>query len=155
MFQILIKKGSVSGGFTLIELILYISLSATILLAISLFFILLLQVRIKSQVIATVNQEGERAMSIITQAIRNAVSINNPDESGEETETLSLNTNVSEKNPTTFYLSNGIIMMKEGDSGAVPITSDLVVVSNLKFRNLSGSSAPANIDITFTINHIK
>lgn len=140
-------------GFTLIELLLYIALSAMVLLVTSMFLISVLEGRVKNQTIATVDQEGNRAMTIITQTIRNSSSINSPT-IGTDSATLSLNTGIVGKDPTIFDLSSGAIRMTEGANTPVNLTSNLVIISNLNFRNLSRPSTPGNIDVTFNVEHI-
>jgi len=140
-------------GFTLIELVLYISLSAAVLLTTVMFLMSILSARVKNQTIETVNQEGNRATLIITQTVRNATAINSPT-SGNISNTLSVNTGVAGKDPTIFTLSNGAITMQEGSNPPVALTSNLVIISNLNFRNFSGSSTPGNVDVSFTTTHI-
>lgn len=154
MFKKITKKiNNNCKGFTLVELLLYIALTSIILFTTAMFLVSLLESRVKNQTIATVDQEGNQTMATITQTIRNAVSINSPT-IGTDSATLSLNTGVSGKDPTIFSLSNGTIMMQEGSGSPVALTSNLVIISNLKFRNLSRASTPGNIDVTFTVEHI-
>jgi Tfp pilus assembly protein PilW len=135
-------------GFSLIEIILYISLSGIILFTTAVTFISVLDARTKNQTIAIVDQEGAKAMSIITQTVRNANAINSPT-AGNSASTLSVNTGSSD--PKVFTLTNGAITMQEGGGEAVALTSSLVTISNLNFRNLSGTSSPGNVDVTFTV----
>jgi len=62
-------------GFSLVELLLYISIASILLLAISVFFSFLLRARIKNQVIAEVEQQGLSVMHLMTQTTRNAEAI--------------------------------------------------------------------------------
>ena len=140
-------------GFTLIELLLYIGLSSIILFTVAMFSITLLESRVKNQTIATVDQEGNMAMATITQALRNATAINTPS-IGTDSTTLSINTEIAGNNPTIFDLNNGVIRIKEGTADPVALTSNLVIISNLNFRNLSRPDTPGNIDITFNVEHI-
>ena len=140
-------------GFTLIELLLYITLASAILFVTSMFAISLLEARVKNQTIATVDQEGNQAMAIITQTLRNATAINSPT-IGTDSAVLSLNTGVAGKDPTVFDLSSGVIRMTEGANPPVALTSNLVIISNLNFRNLSRPGTPGNVDVTFTVDHI-
>ncbi len=144
---------STTRGFTLIELLLYISLSAIVLLVISLFFITLLESRVKNQTVATVDQEGDQAMVLMTQTIRNAVAINSPATSTESS-ILSLTTENPTNNPTIFDSASGTIRMTEGANAPVALTSNRVIISNLIFRNLSRPNTPGNIDISYTVTHI-
>src|SRR3989344_8594659 len=79
------------NGFTLVELLLYVAISSVILLVTSLFLSVLLESRIKSQVIAEVEQQGAQVMQIMTQSIRNAETINSPAQ-GVSGASLSINT---------------------------------------------------------------
>lgn len=146
-------KIKIQNGFTLIELLLYVSLSAIILLAIVMFASSLLEARVRNQTVATVDQEGNRAVSLITQTVRNSIAINSPT-IGTESAVLSLNTGIGGNDPTVFSLVNGAIMMTEGANPAVALTSNLVVISNLNFRNLSRPGTPGNVDVTFTVDHV-
>ncbi len=146
-------NNSKQKGFTLIELLLYMGLSAMVLFVTSMFLITLLEARVKNQTIATVNQEGNQAMSIITQTLRNATAINSPT-IGTDSAVLSVNTPITGNNPTVFDLSNGAIRMTEGINPSVNLTSNLVIITNLNFRNLSRPSTPGNVDITFNVEHI-
>ena len=62
-------------AFTLIELIIYISLVSLMLLGIASFTKMTLQTRARNQVIAEVEQQGVQVMQILSQTIRNAESI--------------------------------------------------------------------------------
>jgi Tfp pilus assembly protein PilW len=140
-------------GFTLIELLLYMSLSVIVIFTTSMFLITLLESRVKNQTIATVDLEGNQAMTIITQTLRNAVSINSP-VTGTDSAVLSLETENALNNPTVFSLSGGVITMQEVGNLPVALTSNLVIISNLNFRNLSRPGTPGNVDVNFTVDHI-
>ena len=62
----------------MIELLLYLALSAAILLAVSVFLSILLRSRIKNQTVAEVEQQGIAVMNHLTAAIRSAENINEP-----------------------------------------------------------------------------
>lgn len=142
------------SGFTLIELLLYVSIAATMLLAISILFSVLLSGRVKNQTIAEVNEQGVLAMQIMTQAVRNADSINLPS-AGASASTLSLVMPTPAQNPTVFDLTSNVIRTTEGAGSAVPLTnSTRVTVSSLTFQNLSLSGTPGTIRIQFTLTHI-
>ena len=138
-------------GVSLLEILLYISLSSIILLTTTMFLMSVLGARAKNQTIATVDQGGSQAMSIITQTLRNATAINSPTQ-GNTASTLSVNTGTND--PTVFTLSNKVITMQQGSGSPIALTSNLVTISNLTFTNLSGSSTPGNISISFTVTHI-
>jgi len=137
-------------AFTLIELLLSLGMMATILLAVSVFFVNVLQVRTKSQVISEVEQQGQAVMQIITQTGRNALLINAP-AVGITANSVSVNVSDAPKSPTIFDLNSGAIRIKEGAAAAVALTSSNVVASNLTFNNLSRPSTKGTIKIQFTL----
>lgn len=139
-------------GFTLIELILYTGISSFILLAITLFATLMIQGRIKSEVINEVEQQGYQTMQIITQSIRNAQEIISPTTGGAST--LSLTMRDSNTNPTQINSQNGKIYIQEGRNEGINLTNNQVDASSLNFTNLSRQGTPGIIHIEFTLSHI-
>lgn len=135
-------------GFSLIELLLYISMTAIVVLVISGLLYTILQSKVKNQTIAEVEQQGALAVQIISQTIRNSQSINTPT-SGSSGNSLSLAQVSASVNPTVFDLSNGSLRITEGTGSAVSLTNSRVSVSGLTFQNLS-----ASVKFQFTISHI-
>ena len=140
-------------GFTLIELILYVGISSFILLVAFLFVSQILEVRTKSQAIAEVEQQGDWAVQIITQAIRNSKSPINFPAVGVSGNYLSLAMDDSAKNPTVFNLSSGAITMSEAGVGELNLTNSNVVVSNLSFQNVSRTGTAGNIKFSFVVSY--
>lgn len=145
-------KSKSAHGFTLVELLLYISISAIILLVTSAFLATLLQSRIKNQTIAEVEGQGMQTMQIITQTVRNADTINSPIP-GISATSLSINTITAGNNPTIFDLGSGAIQIKEGLATVVPLLNSRIIATNLSFANLSRASTPGTIRIQFTLTH--
>jgi type II secretory pathway pseudopilin PulG len=150
-----ILRNSARGrsGFTLIELILYVGIIGVLLLVISTFLSLLLQSRIKNQVIGEVEQQGLHAMRLITQTVRNADTINAP-ATGASGASLSLNTYTAAVNPTVFDLSGGVLRIKEGADAVVPLTNARVTASSLSVQNLTRTSTPGVLRIQFTLTAV-
>lgn len=140
-------------GFTLLELLLYIATSAAILLVISGFLSVLLRARIKNQTVADVEAQGQAAMQLMTQTIRNSATINSPAQ-GISAAFVSLNTYTTVNNPTIFDLSGGVLRIKEGAATTIPLTNSRVVVSGLSFQNLSRTSSPGTVRVQFTLTHV-
>jgi len=147
-----IYKQKRKRGFTLIELLLYVSISSIILLVTSTFLFSLLQSRIKNQTIAEVEQQGLQVMQVITQAVRNADSINTPLQ-GASSASLSLNTVVALNNPTIFDLASGVIRIKEGTGEAISLINSRITASSLNFQNFSRTNTPGTVRIQFTLTH--
>lgn len=142
-----------TGGYTLLELLLYISLYSIIMLSIMGLLFTLLEVRIKSRTEAEVDQQGVQIIQLITQAIRNADNINSPT-AGTSSALLSLDMPGTNLDPTVFDLSSGAIRIAETNGTPVNLSNSLVTVSNLTFTNLSRSQTPGNVRIEFTVTYV-
>ncbi|MCR4328495.1 MAG: prepilin-type N-terminal cleavage/methylation domain-containing protein [Patescibacteria group bacterium] len=139
-------------GFTLIELLLYVAVASVLLSAISTFFFILLESRVKNQTIAEVEQQGMRVMQMITRASRNAEAITSPSQ-GASAASLILDVITVADDPTVFDLSGGVLRIKEGSGSVIPLTNSRVTASSLSFFNLSRASTPGAISIQFTLTH--
>jgi len=129
-------------GFTLVELLLYVSIVAVVILFAAAFLSLLMQSRLKNQTIAEVEQQGVQVMQTITQTIRNADTINSPAQ-GETAASLSIDS-------TIFDLSSGVIRITQGGT-PISLTNFQVTASSLSFYNLSRTDTPGTIRIQFTL----
>lgn len=149
----MMTKPSTHNAFTLVELLLYISTAAVILLVTSLFLSMLLESRIKNQTVAEVEQQGLQVMQLVTQTLRNAAAINAPAQ-GASASSLSLNTYTAAFNPTVFDLSGGAIRVAEGGGSPISLTNTRVSASALTFQNLSRSGTPGIIRVSFVLTSV-
>ena len=138
-------------GYTLIELLLYVTIVSTLLIAMSLFFGMSADARIKNQSIAEVEQQGTATMEYITQTLRGATSISVP-AIGATGASLTAVVPTGSLSPTIFDLSGGSIRIKEGAGTAIPLTNNLVTVTSLTFSNLSRSGTVEMVQISFTVS---
>ena len=141
-------------GFTLVELIIYMGIIGVILMVASTFAWQIILGNIKVGAYREVEQNVSFAMEKITTAVRNSSKIVEPEEPGEETDYLFLRMSDPSKTLTKFKISDGKIIMSEGDKGPYPLTTDLVQVTNLKFTNLSYEDTPGTVKIEMTIEHV-
>lgn len=146
-------KKNKKSGFTLIELLLYIAISSAILLSTSIFLSILLESRVKNQVISEVEGQGVFAMQIMTQAIRNGDSITSP-ALGSSAASLTVATISPGTNPTIFDLSSGALRIKEGANANVSLTNSRITVSALSFSNLSRLGTPGTVRVSFTLTAV-
>ncbi len=146
-------KRPARSGFTLIELLLYVGITSIILFAISLFFSVLLQSRIKSDTVTDVEQQGAQAVLVMTQAIRNADAVNAP-LPGASASSLSLTTSSTGPSPTVFSLSGGALTLTQGVAVPIALTNDRVIVSALTFTNLARSGTPDIIRVSFVLTAV-
>lgn len=140
-------------AFTLVEILLYIGIAATVILAVSISITLLLQSRVKNQTIAEVEQQGIQIMQTVTQTIRNAEAVNSPSQ-GSSGPSLSLDVTDAAKDPTTFDISGGSINITEGADPSVSLNNIRLIPSDLTFRNLSRDNTPGIIRVEFTLTHV-
>lgn len=140
-------------GFTLVELLLYISIVGAMILSVSAFLPLFMESRVKNQTISEVEQQGTQVLQLITQTIRNAETVTSPSQ-GVSASSLTLDVVDVAKDPTIFDLSGSTIRIKEGVGSPISLTSSRVTGSSITFHNLSRTSTPGTIRIQFTISHV-
>ena len=140
-------------GFTLIEMLLYLSILSIVILALSSFLYLSYSARIKATVIAEVEQQGNQTMSLITQNIRNTQTVTSP-VSGTSASSLTLTEYTALLSPTVINQTSNKLQISEGSNSAVDLSSNRVIVSGLSFQNLARSSTPGLMRIQFTLNHV-
>lgn len=139
-----------TAGYTLIELLLYITLAGMLLVSLTVFFGMSVDARIKTQSVTEVNQQGASAMSYIQQTVRNATSISAP-AAAASAASLTVVVPTASLSPTIFNLSGSILQVKEGTAAAIALTNDDVRVTNLTFTNLSRSGTDGVVRISFTM----
>lgn len=137
-----------NSGFTLVEVVLYLVISSTILMISSFFAFSLFGSRVASQTASEVEQQGIRVTREITQAVRNAEGVVSPNP-GNETSFLILGDTTIE-----FDLSGGSIRVSEGGGPAISLTNSRVIASDLKFQNLSRAGTPGTIRVSFVLTHV-
>jgi len=143
-------------GYTLIELLLYVSIVGVLLGAVSVFFGTSTEARVKNQSIAEVDQQGEATMEYILQTIRNADSITSPATGGTGA-SLTVTVPTGSLSPTIFDLSGATpnaLRVKEGLAAAIPLTSSKVTVTDLTVKNLSRASTPGVVQVSLTLSRV-
>lgn len=141
------------SGFTLVEILLYVSIISVMLTVLSVFMFSVLQSRTKFQTISEVDQQGIQVAQIITQTIRNAKSITVPAQ-GVSGSSLTLGFDDSAKNPTVFN-SNGVnIQIKEGINSIFPLANAKITISGLSFANVSKTNTPGIVKFQFTLTYV-
>jgi type II secretory pathway pseudopilin PulG len=144
-------------GFTLVEVLLYVAIIGIVFFSVSIFISLTVESRIKSQVIAEVEQVGTQTMLLIEQTIRNSVGVSAPTNGSQlfctSENPCSLLMSDVLKNPTLFTTWFPVIWMKEGNNGYQHLTGDKIRVSNFSFYNLSKTGTPGIIRIQFTLSY--
>ena len=138
-------------GFTLVELLLYITISGLILFSCASFLLLIQQTNVKNKVIAEVDEEGIQILEIMSQTLRNASAINAPAAGVSSAVSFSVNTQNSSNNPTVFDISGGVLRITQGSGSAVNLTTNRIVASNVLFTNVSRSGTSGALRLQFTL----
>lgn len=139
-------------GFTLVELLLYTAIAASLLLVVSLFFSMLLETRVKQQAIAEVEEQGLAAMQQILQDARNAESILSPATS-TAAGTLSLNMPGTAVNTVAYDSTGGALRVTRGTTSTMALTNARVSASDVAFTNLSRTGTRGTIRAEFTLQY--
>lgn len=138
------------AGFTLLELLLYVAVSATVVGTVSFMSIQVLQARVRQQIIAEVNEQSNYVVHTVLDEIENAEAINSP--VNTTATSLSVNAPGASNDPTVYDLSGGRIT-KTTPSGTVNLTSTRIVVTSLSFQDRAAVGQPGSITVTFTATY--
>jgi len=145
-----LNKSRKERGYTLIELLLYVSVVGSLLITVSYFFATAAEARIKNQSITEVNEQGAAAMEYITQTMRNADSISSP-AAGATAAALTVAVPTGSLSPTIFDLSGTTLQVKEGAAAYINLTSSNVQISSLTFKNLTRSGTAGIVQVSFVV----
>jgi Tfp pilus assembly protein PilW len=141
------------GGYTLIELLLYVAIVGVLLTSVVGFFGLVASSRVKNQTISEVNDQGAYAMDYIAQTVRNATSISSP-VAGVSDSQLTVVVPTGSLSPTVFSLSGATLQVKEGAAAAVALTGSKIQVTSLTVKNLTRSGTSGIVQISMTLSLI-
>lgn len=138
-------------AFTLVETLLYISLTSLILISISAFLGTLMSIRGRNQSISEVDQQATQILQFLSRTIQTAESINAPSQ-GVTLDSLSLQTSNPALNPTIISLSGSTLQLQEGGNTPIVLSSNLVNISNVSFTNVMVHTDTPSIRFSFTIS---
>jgi type II secretory pathway component PulJ len=146
-----------NSGFTLIEVLLYIAIFASIIMVIAAMAINSVAERQKNEVFTAVNYQGEAAMEIIEQDIHQATSITSPAR-GNTASSIQLSMPQTSVNPTIFSTyndgsTNHLEISQGSPSVNTYLTNSHVSISNLSFVNEGLSGTNGSIEISFSLSY--
>jgi len=145
-----------SGGFTLVETIIYIGIVGVVITSFLYFGLAIFDYQDKSYAVSEVQANARIALELISQTIRSAKDINISSSTfGIDPGVLFLTMDDESKTPTIIGLNkdNGYLQIKEGVNEPVQFTSSQIKVTDLKFFDLTGTSTIKNIKINLTIEY--
>jgi len=126
-------------GFSLIELILYMGLTSTLIAVMSQVFLATLSVRIESEYTSSVQQDGRFIMARLGHDIRKAQAIISP-EIGVASSSMTLAILEGGVSQTYQYVVDGSQLSLVTASGAALLHSDRTNISNFSIRRLGNSA---------------
>ena len=127
-------KGFLLAGYSLLEIIVYVSLLATITMFVVGSLLSIYKASGKTRIDRAVSQNGAAAMETMVRETRQAVSIDVGGSTfGANPGTLSLGTK-------KFFLSNGILQVQEGANPAQDLTGGVTATSLIFYRDTITSS---------------
>ena len=138
---------------TLVEIVFYFTLLGVLLLVSMTFAIQILSVNSLSNNIHEVKANVDFIEEKISYAIKTAESVDDLNSVfNDDNGVLSLNMPDAGVNPTQFYLSDGLLYIKEGLANPVAISTDLVEFEHLRFEKISADKVLDQITITANIS---
>lgn len=138
------------SGFTLIELILYISIVALVLNTMVYFAWNIIGGSVKSNSQQEVFSQARFISERIKYEIRNANGINSV-----AATSISLAVDPPANNPTIISLSGNKLQIKQGGSSAVDLNSADTAITNVNFVDYTSSdNKTKNIQLSFTISDL-
>ncbi|MEI7890841.1 MAG: type II secretion system protein [bacterium] len=140
-------------GISLIETLLYVAIMGIFVAAMVSFVMTNKKVSKRNEVVSEVEFNAQSIVEIISQATRNAKSINTPTLQSSAQQ-LSLVTDVASENPTIISLSAGKITIKRGNGVAVALNTDKIVISNLIFNNFGNVGTLGSINFQFDAKYL-
>ena len=147
---------SMKGGFTLIELIIYIALAALILNLGVYSLWQIMEAKAKSLACQEVQQNLRFILEKISFEARQAKSVEIPEKQGEESKELLLK--MTDGSTIRFYLEKEKLILDRRNPVGVsvfPLTSEKVRITELIFKNLSPSlTRPETFQIKMKVSRV-
>lgn len=142
-------------GFTLVEMLVYISVSSIIILATASFVLWVNRSNTKAKVLKEVLNNSRSAMETMSYEIKHAKSIYSPTSVfSTNPGQLSLETpNYAQEDEDTSYIDFFIceqkLCLKKENQDPIVLTSNKVQVKSLKFNQVATSSVQINLKIDY------
>jgi prepilin-type N-terminal cleavage/methylation domain-containing protein len=139
-------------GFTLVEILLSLSmLSVMVVLLVSMVGTLT-QMRETAHAKTILRQDGIRIVELINRIGRNAELVNMP---SVQTASSSLSIDIFDTNlsPTIFLVNDGVLTMKKGSSVPVVLNSGMSVVTDFSCTNTSLADTPGSFECALELQY--
>ncbi len=140
------------NGFTLVEIMLYIALTLTILIAIVQFFLAGLEAYGQQKLTITTDEETSFMTQTIESYLTNATSVTSPAAGATERE-LVLSMADAEVDPVVISLSEGTAYIQRGNHDPEPLHASTLYVEDMIFSNLANEGGKPSIRIEIMANN--
>ncbi len=144
-------------GFTLVELLIYVSIVGLVSVSLVNFVTTVSQIRSKNAVVIEVHENVRAAVDIMSDYVRRASALDVSGSTfGTDPGVLSLNMSSTTIDPTQFFLNydNGQLQVSQAGAGTTSIVSDEIRISNFTLTNIPGRGK-ARIRVEITAEYAK
>ncbi|MCK9393343.1 MAG: hypothetical protein WCX30_02135 [Candidatus Paceibacterota bacterium] len=135
-----------SWGFTLIEIVFYIAIMATLAFASFLVLNIINQAELKNRTVSEVEYQGLKYIEILSQEIRNSIAIDSFTDNS-----LVLRVDDPMRNPVEFTFIDGNIYLQEGLQEANKLNNSMISVTPMFFKNNSISGEYDSIRLSLKV----
>jgi Tfp pilus assembly protein FimT len=143
------KKGK--KGFSLIELLIYVAIFAASSVFMVGILIVFTQINLRQTAVNEVNNQVSFVKNTIQRNVRNSSIIDVP--VGTSTSTLVLQMASSTLSPTTIYLEEDTVYLKEGDFSPIPLTDSNVVVDSFQVTKYENPGSYSLVQVNLTVSY--
>lgn len=144
------KVAKTKRGSTLLEILLYLTISGVVLFAIISFALQIMGINKKTSDMQEIQTSMEFVSNKLSYIIQISSSIDELNSILDQNNgKLSLNLSDLTKSPTAIYLENQSIYLKEGNNIPIKMNSDFVKCTQLKFTEIVALKAPKQIMIDY------
>jgi len=137
---------------TLLEVVLYIALSAIILGAVAVLYGVVQAHESRLHAETAVDEAANELFAKVTQTIRSSERVLSPSQGSDDT-TLTLGMRSEDPSSVVFSVASGTAYESDGDTTPVVLTPPDVVIDSLTFDNFSTASSSDSIRITLTLQY--
>jgi hypothetical protein len=142
--------GRCSKGVTLVELLIYMGLLAILLVILTEMLVSILNVRLESEAVSSVEQDGRFIISRFAYDIARADSIASPATPGDAGNTLVLNIS----GDTYTYLVSGTDLQLTNPMGTMSLNGSETLISDMTFQRLGSVGKRNSIKLQFTVTSV-
>lgn len=143
------NKSCTGSGFSLIELIIYVGITAVVVVVAFNVILSVMEMRERTVVVGDVQQELRFAMDHMVNTMLRSIDVNvGASTFDNDNGVLSLSVSDPSYDPTVYFLSAGSIYIQEGAGEGLPLTGPTIEVDQLLLENRTSPYANPTIKIT-------